>query len=62
MKKNTTVLNETKSLLNGTLELVGSSYTNNISVWCITFGSSGPGVDKSDKAHIFVQGKPHAHS
>ena len=58
MKKSTTVLNETNSLLNGTLELVGSAYTNNITVWCSTHGSSEPHRDKSDMAHVFVQGKP----
>ena len=56
MKKNTAVLNETNSLLNGTLELVGSSYTDNITVWCIVSGSSGQGIDKSEKAYIFIQG------
>ena len=56
MKKSTTVLNVTNSLLNGTLELVGSSCTNNITVWCTVLGSFRPGVDKSEKAHIFVQG------
>ena len=59
MKKNMTVLNVTNhiSTLKGTVELVGSSYTNNITVWCIAIGSSGTGTDESEKAHIFVQGK-----
>lgn len=57
MKKNTTVLNVTNSTstLNGTLELVGSAYTNNITVWCTAYGFSG--IDNSKKAHIFIQGK-----
>ena len=61
MKKDMTVLNVTNhtSTLKGTVELVGSSYTNNITVWCIAVGSrsSGTSTDKSEKAHIFVQGE-----
>ena len=60
MKKNYTVLSVTNrtSTLNGTLELVGSAYTNNITVWCTAYGVSS--IDNSKKAHIFIQGKSYA--